>query len=98
MNIAEITALLRIAELALDLHKADEKVRSTRHAYHEAWRMFECGDGSPDWIPLDDQIRQGHAKWFDALDATKVQHNAYKLARKEAYNAKRRLSHACGKV
>lgn len=98
MIIAEISVLLRIAELAIELHKAEENVRSKRNAYHEAWRTYECDGVYRDWIPMEDRIRQGHPNWFDALDATKQQHEAYKLAKKEAYNAKRRLSHACGKV
>lgn len=86
--------LLSIACKAIEHQCAKNETRRKKNAYHEAWRTYECEGVYRDWIPMEDRIRQGHPNWFDALDATKNEHDAYLAAKRAEYNAKRRLETA----
>lgn len=101
MNTARVITLLAIGQLSLDLRAAELAADSAKHAYHTAWRQFEIGgvvgESEPDvsYVAPDERIRAGHPNWHEAQEVTAVQFAAYKVAKRAAYNVKRRWMSAC---
>lgn len=90
MTLNQITKLLTIGQLAMDLHKANNLTSMCKDAYHDKIRNWEDDHGKIFGLltPYDST----HAR---LIAATSGEYAAYKLAKRKAYNIKRRLDSAC---
>lgn len=93
MNTKNITALLAIAQLALELHNANNATTRFKREYHEKLDEFERDVRI---LPLG-RLDKWDVKNCDFIEFTLVEYNAYRKARLAAYNVKRRLENACRK-
>jgi hypothetical protein len=89
VNTTQITQLLNIAQLAIDLHTARNATKSAKEAYH--LRLAESGE---DFDGLDPR-KPEHAA---AIKFTKTEFAAYLNAKRVAFNVQRRLDNACRKA
>ena len=89
MNTKQITQLLNIGQLAMDLHKARFVAKSAKDAYH--LRLFQSGE---DFDGLDPR-KPEHAA---AIKFSKTEFAAYLDAKRLAFNLQRRLDNACRKA
>ena len=93
MNITQITQLLNIAQLAIDLHKARNATVPAKDAYYAVLREFQWENGGQD-ERLDPQNENCAEIIAYSQDAFK----AYQAAKRRVYNAQRRLDNACRKA
>ncbi len=93
MNTPKITALLSIAQLAIELHNAKNTAKSAQHDYHEKLDAFERDVRT---LPHErvDKLDPNNA---DFIDFTMMEYHARRKARCVAYNIKRWLDTACRK-
>lgn len=94
MDIQKMVALQTVGQMALELHQAEIAVKSAKYNYHEKINEFECKVRTLAYGRID--------KWdesnSDLIDFTAKEYKAYQLARRVAYNIKRRLANACRRV
>lgn len=101
MKIKKLTALLNIADIAIEHHKAKNSTSVAKLAYHRAWQRFETGDDPHEddvfhcyTVHPEDRICSNHPQFKEACAATEVQHKEYKAKKRAEYNIKRRLETA----
>ncbi len=90
MTLIEITVRLTVGQLALDLHHANNIVKSLRSEYLGKLHAYEEEHGD-----LVGRLTFDHPDHAGAIAATKDEYAAYKQAKRAAYNIKRRLDGAC---
>jgi len=105
MKIKKLTALLNIADLAIEHQKARNSTAEAKRAYHLAWQRFETGDDphvdGADYsyiVHQEDRISAHHPQFDEACAATKAEYAAYKAKKRAEYNVQRRLENAIRKV
>jgi hypothetical protein len=85
-QIDQVTALLRVGEMAMQMYRADVDAKATRDAYHDRIQEYEEIFNDGERIrPMSDEVRQYTQEEFLAFDA----------AKKKAYRAKSKLLKAC---
>jgi hypothetical protein len=90
MNTDRIVALLRLGQLSLDLRAAELAVDNAKHAYYDAIHAHE-----EDFGYLEGRLDPENRNHAHAIRATKAEFDAYKAAKRAAYNVKRRWMSAC---
>ena len=93
MTLNEITKRLTIGQLALDLHYANNITKALQSEYWDKLHSYEEEHGD-----LIGRLTFDHPDHAGAIAATKDEYAAYKQAKREAYNIKRRLYYACGRI
>lgn len=90
-RVEQLTALLRVGELALDYYRTSDAAAQAREAYHDEVRAFEATFAGGARVKVDPtnpmytQRRAHTEEEFVALEA----------AKKKTYRAKRKLLKAC---
>ena len=92
MNTAQITQLMTIAQLAIDLHKARNATAPAKDAYYAVLREFQVEQGDPSCRldPRDEDCAE-------IIEFSKDAFKSYQAAKRKVYNAQRRLDNACRK-
>lgn len=88
MNITQITQLLNIAQLAIDLHKARNATVPAKDAYYAVLREFGKGKPTERLDPRNESCAEIIAYSKDAF-------KTYQAAKRRVYNVQRRLDNAC---
>ena len=89
MSAAQITQLLNIAKLAIDLHNEKNAANRVRDAYH--LKLWESGEEFEGLKPDDDAFAE-------VIEFSKDEYKAYQAAKRRVYNVQRRLDNACRKA
>jgi hypothetical protein len=85
-QIDQVTALIRVGELAMELFRSDAASKRARGAYHARIKEYEEIFNDGERIrPMSDEVRQYTQEEFLASES----------AKKRAYRAKRKLLKAC---
>ena len=83
---------LRIADLAIELHHARNAAAAAKRTYYAALtRWLGDGERTPRLDPRNDACAA-------MIEFTKDKYRAHIAARRQVYNAQRRLDSACRKV
>ncbi len=93
MTLNQITKILSIGQLAIDLHNANNLAKALRSEYWDKLHEYEEDHGD-----LVGRLTFDHPDHAGAIAATKDEYAAYKKAKRSAYNIKRRLDYACGRI
>ena len=89
MNTAQITQLLNIAQLAIDLHNEKNAANIVRDIYRR--KLKESGEEF-------DGLKPGNDDYAEVIEFTKGEYKAHQAAKRRVYNIQRRLDNACRKV
>ena len=89
MNTAQITQLLNIGQLAIDLHNEKNAANHVKDAYHR--RLWESGEEFDGLKPDDDA-------YAEVIEFSKDEYKAYQAAKRRVYNIQRRMNNACRKA
>jgi len=88
-----VTKLLTIGQLAVELHKAKRAAALAKTAYRDALQEYEEEHGKqPGRLDPRDEIHAG------IIIHTKATFGAYRTAKRQVYNAQRRLDAAIRKL
>jgi len=85
----QITQLLNIAQLALDLHNEKSAANTVRDIYRR--KLWESGEEFDGLKPDDDA-------YAEVIEFTKDEYKAHQAAKRRVYNVQRRLDNACRKA
>jgi hypothetical protein len=91
---SQIALLIPVVVLALQDFHAQETVDATHNEYLFGLTDFESKHGRTEGGRID-PLNPDHAA---IIAATKIQYDGYQLAKRKAYNARRRLQTACRKA
>lgn len=86
-NIGSISALLRIAEKAIDAHGAEDRRRMAHEALRDAYTCWKRKNGVK-------HVERDSLDWTRMLGATAVAYTVVEAAKREERNAQRRLATA----
>ena len=89
VNTTQITQLLNIAQLAIDLHKEKNAANHVRDIYRR--KLKESGEEFDGMTP-DDDI------YAAVIEYSKNEYKAHQTAKRRVYNVQRRLDNACMKA
>ena len=89
MNTTQITQLLNIAQLAIDLHNEKNAANTVRDIYH--CKLSKSGEEFDGLKPDDDA-------YAEVIEFTKDEYKAHQAAKRRVYNLQRRLDNACRKA
>ena len=89
MNTAQITQLLAIGQLAIDLHNEKNAANQVKEVYHR--RLRDSGEEF-------DGLNPDKEGYEEVLEFSKVEYEAYQAAKRRVYNIQRRLDNACRKA
>jgi hypothetical protein len=92
-TISQIALLIEVAVLAMQDFDAQKAVGAAHNEYLFALTDFESQHGRTDG--RIDPLNPDHAL---IIAATQAQYDGYQLAKRKAYNARRRLQTACRKA
>jgi hypothetical protein len=84
----DVTALLNIAERAIEHHDADAAVRAARNDFFDACETCKAEMG------ISEYVQRGTDTWETLADKTTVERAALQKAKQVRYNATRRLQSA----
>ncbi len=88
----QISALLNIAHIAIELVQAQSAIVSAKAAYYDRLASFR-GD-----FPREERIDPCCPESAEIIAFSKDAFDAYKAAKRKAYNTQRRLHTACKKL
>lgn len=86
---AQLRALLRVAELAMARHDAEQSASSLKHAYREQIAKFERKHGA-----IGARMDPALPEHQPVIAYTAKAYEAYRAAQRQVYNIKRRLETA----
>ena len=89
MNTTQITQLLNIAQLAINLHNEKNAANTVRDIYRR--KLWESGEDFSGLNPDDDD-------YAEIIEFTKDEYKAHQAAKRRVYNVQRRLDNACRKA
>lgn len=89
MNTTQITQLLTIGQLAIDLHNEKNTANRVRDIYRR--KLWESGKEFTGLNPDDDA-------YAEVIEFSKDEYKAYQAAKRRVYNIQRRLNNACMKA
>ena len=92
MNINQITTMLALGQLAIDFNNASKAVVLAKDAYYQ--HLSEFGDLDAHSIKLDSRDE----RCAEIINFSKVEYAAFKAAKRNVYNVKRRIAAACRKA
>lgn len=92
-NVAKLVALIAAGELAVDLFQAEQLAKVAKDQYHKKIDQFEQVHGRAH--SRIDPNKPEHAK---VIKFTKDSFDAYLVAKRKAYNVRRRLETASRKA
>lgn len=87
----QVTALVRIGELAMEWHRADDAMKTARAAYYGEVKAFEDRFAGGARIKVDPNDHQYTRRRL----YTREEFLEFEAAKKKAYRAKRKLLKAC---
>ena len=90
MTIEQITSLLAIGRLAVDMHKAEQFVGQQKEVYYQKLREFSLEHDDSSRIKLDPRNEQ----CSEIISYSKAEYAAVKAAKRNVYNIKRRMDTA----
>lgn len=88
MDIAQISDLLKIADLAVAYGQAELRLRAEKQNMDAVYREWREDNGHSNYV------ERGSSEWDKMLFDTQVDYALLKEARRQVYNAKRRLTNA----
>ena len=92
-----ISALLNIAHIAIELVQAQNAIVSAKAAYYDRLASFR-GDFLRSDFPREERIDPCCPESAEIIAFSKEAFDAYKAAKRKAYNTQRRLHTACKKL
>ena len=92
MNINQITTMITLGQLAIDFNNAAKAVVLAKDAYYQ--QLSEFGDLDAHSIKLDSRDE----RCADIIEFSKAEYAAFKAAKRNVYNVKRRIAAACRKA
>ena len=94
----DIACLLKIAELALNWHRAEQAAELVKGDYHN--RLFEYRQQHPEEFDggLNDAPNPDNPDDAGIIEFSAAEYAAYQKAKRMVYNAKRRLKAHAAKV
>lgn len=93
--ISHVSAMLKVAERAIEHHRASQAAKEAKEAYYAACRDWKAENGYERYEKIACTDEEAAEEMFTA---TAIQAHAHQHAKLNAYNAKRRLETAIRKV
>ncbi|MFS2007942.1 hypothetical protein ACEN9F_30480 [Duganella sp. CT11-25] len=92
-SVTKLISLIAVGQLAVELHWAEHAAKMAKNHYHEKIDKFEAVHGRAD--SRIDPLKPEHAK---LIKYTKAEYEQFLLAKRKAYNVRRRLENASRKA